>query len=150
MPSTLSMGNPIGLTSNEVEAANRAEATALLIRAGYRVYRPEADCYGEDLVVRTPTGELRAVQLKSRPSVDEKRYGGGLIWMLFPDPKGGAGRAWFLVPHKELYRWFESRHGRADKWDGTWSVPYLSRDLRSFLVCHLLNPNTPQLSITTT
>ncbi len=58
------------LTSNEVEAANRAEATALLIRAGYRVYRPEADCYGEDLVVRTPTGELRAVQLKSRPTVD--------------------------------------------------------------------------------
>ena len=39
------------LTSNEVEAANRAEATALLIRADYRVYRPEADCYGEDLVV---------------------------------------------------------------------------------------------------
>lgn len=35
----------IGLTSNEIEAANRAEAIALLIRAGYRVYRPEADCY---------------------------------------------------------------------------------------------------------
>jgi hypothetical protein len=38
------------LTANEIEAANRAEATALLIRAGYRVYRPEADCYGEDLI----------------------------------------------------------------------------------------------------
>jgi hypothetical protein len=42
------------LTNNEIEAANRAESTALLIRAGYRVYRPEADCYGEDLIVRTP------------------------------------------------------------------------------------------------
>jgi hypothetical protein len=133
------MGDPSRLTSNEVEAANRAEATALLIREGYRVYRPEADCYGEDLVLRTPAGELLAVQLKSRPTVDGKRYGGGPIWMLFPDPKGKAGRAWFLVPHKELYGWFETRHGRANKWDGTWSDPHVSRDLRSFLARYLLN-----------
>jgi len=53
------------LTSNEVEAANRAEATALLIRAGYRVHPPEADCYGDDLVVRTPSGELLPLQLRS-------------------------------------------------------------------------------------
>jgi len=64
----------IRLTSNEKEAANRAEVTALLIRAGYRVYRPEADCYGEDLILRTPKGELRPVQLKARPEVDWKRY----------------------------------------------------------------------------
>ena len=38
------------LTANEIEAANRAEATAILIRGGYRVYRPEADVSGEDLV----------------------------------------------------------------------------------------------------
>ena len=126
------------LSSNEVEAANRAEATALLIRAGYRVYRPEADCHGEDLVIRTPTGELLAVQLKSRPTVDEKRYGAGAIWMLFPDPKGGAGRTWFLVPHKELHVWYESRHGHAKKWDGTWSDPHVSRELRSFLACYVL------------
>jgi hypothetical protein len=104
------MSDPIKLTSNKVEAANRAEATVLLIREGYRVYRPEADCCGEDLVVRRPTGELLAVQLKSRPTVDWKRYGGGAIWMLFPDPKGRAGRAWFLVPHNELYDWFQNRN----------------------------------------
>jgi phosphoglycolate phosphatase-like HAD superfamily hydrolase len=39
-------------TSNEIEAANRAEVTAILIRAGYRVYRPEADVSGKDLVIR--------------------------------------------------------------------------------------------------
>jgi hypothetical protein len=61
------MGDPPTLTSNELEAANRAEATALLIRAGYRVYRPEADGYGEDLVVRTPSGELLPLPLRSRP-----------------------------------------------------------------------------------
>ena len=65
------------LTSNEIEAANRAEATALLIRVGYRVYRPEADCYGEDLILRTPDGKLRAVQLKASPDVNWKKYGGG-------------------------------------------------------------------------
>ena len=37
-------------TPNEIEAANRAEVTAILIRAGYRVYRPDADVSGEDLV----------------------------------------------------------------------------------------------------
>jgi hypothetical protein len=78
----------IPLKSNEIEAANRAEATALLIRAGYRVYRPEADVSGEDLVVRTPQGELRAVQMKGRPTVDWRRYGGVNVWMLVPDPKG--------------------------------------------------------------
>ena len=61
------MGDPPTLTSNELEAANRAEATALLIRAGYRVYRPGADGYGEDLVVRTPSGELLPLPLRSRP-----------------------------------------------------------------------------------
>lgn len=58
------------LATNEREAANRAEVTALLIPEGYRVYRPEADSHGEDLILRTPRGALRAVQLKSRPAVD--------------------------------------------------------------------------------
>ena len=31
------------LTSNEIGAANRAEVTPNLTRAGYRVHRPEAD-----------------------------------------------------------------------------------------------------------
>ena len=58
------------LTSNEIEAANRAEATAILIRAGYLVYRPEADVSGEDLVVRSLDGDLRPAQMKGRPTVD--------------------------------------------------------------------------------
>jgi hypothetical protein len=37
-------------TPIEIEAANRAEATAVLIRAGYRVYRPEADVNGVEVV----------------------------------------------------------------------------------------------------
>lgn len=124
---------PLRLRSNEVEAANRAEATALLIRAGYRIYRPEADCDGEDLVVRTPAGKLRVAQLKSRPTVDKGRYWGRAIWMLFPDPTGGPGRAWYLAPHDRLYRWFKRRSGQAPKWDGRWHTPRLSGELSSFL-----------------
>jgi hemolysin activation/secretion protein len=55
-------------STNEIEAANRAEVTAVLIRAGYRVYRPEADVSGEDLVIRIPEGELRSVQMKGPSS----------------------------------------------------------------------------------
>src|ERR1700688_566658 len=54
------------LTPNEIEAVNRAEATALLIRTGYRLYRPEADCDGEDLILRTPSGEFYPVQCLAR------------------------------------------------------------------------------------
>jgi hypothetical protein len=78
------------LKSNEIEAANRAEAAAILIRAGYRVYRPETDVHGEDLVIRSPEGVLRSVQMKGRPAVEWKRYGGKTIWMLFPDPQGST------------------------------------------------------------
>ena len=132
------------LTANEQEAANRAEATALLIRSGYRVYKPEVDSYGEDLVLRTPKGHLRAVQLKSRPTVDlsrygGKRYGGVLsIWMLFPDPKStpASDRQWYLIAHDELFKWIKARHGRAPKWSGYWHYPDISKELRAFLHRH--------------
>ena len=121
--------------ASEIEAGNRAEATALLIRAGYRVYRPEADCEGEDLVVRTPAGELIPVQLKSRPTVHQQKYGSGKLWMLFPDPgtQTAAGRDWFLVPHQQLFDWFSARHAHAPKWNDTWHTPVISRELRAFL-----------------
>ena len=140
-------------TDNEIEAAHRAEATALLIRKCYRVYRPEADCDGEDLILRFPAksdkkqflsgqqfpcGELQAVQLKSRPTVSRKYEKVQSLWMLFPDPKKShaSGREWFLVPHKDLYEWMEKEHGHTKsmtKEGGGWSCPYIPQNLRSFL-----------------
>lgn len=130
------MNNPVAvnLTSNEVEVANRAEAIAILIRKGYRVYRPEADCYGEDLVIRTPSGDLCAVQLKSRPTVDQGKYGSRRdLWMLFPDRKPITARRWFLVPHASLYNWIKAKHGHAEKWNETWSCPKSTKALDEFL-----------------
>jgi hypothetical protein len=134
------------LKSNEIEAANRAEATAILIRAGYRVYRPEADVHGEDLVIRSPEGALRSVQMKGRPAVEWKRYGGKTIWMLFPDPQGPQpGRPWFLVEHDEFFQWVKARHGTAQGWTDAWSYPRMSADLRQWLERFKLQPEpTPE------
>jgi hypothetical protein len=125
----------IELTPNEREAANRAEATEILIRAGFRVYRPEADCHGEDLILRKPNGDLLAVQLKSRWTVDQKYFRHSL-WMLFPEePYNPSGRQWFLVLHDPLYKWVEQNHGHAAGWrrDRRWSAPRVSQTLRQFL-----------------
>jgi hypothetical protein len=129
---------PHELSSNEQEAANRAEVTALLIRSGYRVYRPEADVHGEDLVLRAPPsddlrpGDLRPVQLKGRPTVARK-YGGKGIWMLFPDPKGTLGRPWFLVPHDKFFAWVEECHPATLARRDDYHYPYIKRDLAKFL-----------------
>jgi hypothetical protein len=132
------------LSSNEIEAANRAEATALLIRSGYRVYHPEADIGGEDLVLRTPGGELRSVQLKSRVSVDRQRYGRHRIWMLFPDSRGTIpGRDWFLIEHNRLYGRIKASHGHTRGWKERWSSKTVSRTLRDFLQPYVLQHGAP-------
>lgn len=123
------------LNSNLIEAANRAEATALLVRSGYRVYRPEADCEGEDLVLRTPEGELIAVQLKGRAYVSQPRYGAKNLWLLFPSSpfQADCARRWYLVPHDELYAYIEERHRGAPGWNGAWSYPSPPRHLADYL-----------------
>ena len=103
------------MSSNLIEAANRAEATSLLIRLRYKVYRPEADDDGEDLVVRLPDGQLVPVQLKARLHVEHHRYGSKGIWMLFPDSPWNSNmrRNWYLVPHDHLLAIMQARHGHA-------------------------------------
>lgn len=125
-----------------IEAANRAEATSLLIRCGYRVYRPEADVAGEDLVVRTPAGDLNGVQLKSRVLVDWKKYGGIDLLMLFPADKfvPEKPRPWFLIPHDTLFAWVKDRHGMAKGWTDSWSYPGAGKDLQAFLAPYQVRP----------
>jgi hypothetical protein len=126
--------------TQEIEAANRAEVTALLIRSGYRVYRPEADIDGEDLVLAMPEDskktaprELIKVQLKSRPYVDKPRYGGKKLWMLFPSAKFSPTerRDWFLIEHDVLFEW--TKKDRSEGWGDIWSYPTISKKLREFL-----------------
>jgi len=122
----------MSLTTRETEAANRAEATALLIRAGYRVYRPEADVAGEDLVLQAPNGSFLRVQLKANPHVDASRYAG--LMMLFPDWHDPFARHWWLVPHDVLFDYARRKHGQAGGWDDTsWNWPYAGQELSDFL-----------------
>jgi hypothetical protein len=75
------------LTSNEIEAVNRAETTALLIITGSRVYRPEADFDGEGLILRTPSGEFYpVVQLKACPTLDLNKFGKKVCGCCFWEP----------------------------------------------------------------
>ena len=124
------------------ESANRGEVTALLIRSGFRVYRPEADVYGEDLVVWSPNSEtFHAVQLKGRPIVDKAKYGGRNIWMLFPSARynPSVSRDWFLVPHDEFLSWVAERHTSVAT-TGHWSYPTISKDLAIFLQPYVIVP----------
>lgn len=126
------------------EAANRAEATALLIRAGYRVYRPEADIHGEDMVVRVPDGSsYHGVQLKSGPVVDQK-YHGHKLWVLFPigQYEPDLPRRWFLLEHDPFFQWVKQQHGHTPGWEKSprWSYPSLSKKLAAFLAEHELKP----------
>lgn len=124
------------------EAANRAEVTALLIRCGYRIYRSEADIDGEDLVVRTPAGELRPVQLKGRPYVEWKRYGGRGLCMLFPSTpwRPDEARTWFLVVHDPFFAWVKARHGHTPKWGDQWSYPTTGKNLAAYLAEWAVKP----------
>ena len=124
------------------EAADRAEVTALLIRCGYYVYRPEADINGEDLVVKLRNGRLVAVQQKGRATVNQAKYGGRNIWMLFPSAKYSPElkRDWYFIPHDDLFAWVYDRHGKAPKWNGEWHYPELSKILKEFLEPHLVRP----------
>lgn len=126
--------------SVKIEAANRAEVTALLIRCKYKVYRPEFDAEGEDLVIRAPSREIRSVQLKGHACVDYNRFGKRKIWMLFPCRKYSATnpRNWYLVPHDKLYDWLSKRFKRRNMMRKTrkWDIPNRAnepKDLSQFL-----------------
>ncbi len=131
---------PLG--SAITEAANRAEVTALLIRCGYRVYRSEADIDGEDMVVMAPGGHLRRVQLKGRPYVERKRYGGRDLWMLFPSApwRPDVTRTWFFVPHDAFFAWVKARHGHTPKWGDVWHYPSVGKDLAAYLAEWAVKP----------
>lgn len=138
--------NWIPLSAGSHRGRQQAEATALLIRCGYRVYRPEADIEGEDLVVRDPAGVLTGVQLKGRPLVDWRRYGGRQLLMLFPSAPyaPGAARMWFLVPHDLFFDWVKALHGHTPKWGDLWHYPSIGRDLAAFLAPYEVRPPAEQ------
>ena len=115
-----------------VEAANRAEVSALLIRGGYRVFTPEADFEGVDLLLQDPDGGLRKTQMKARPTCDGK-YRGKDIWMLFPAPgEVTFERDRFLIRYDNVYKEFKRRYKPAKDLVGR-SLSTMPKWLKDFL-----------------
>ena len=87
------------------------------------------------MVVRTPSGKLIGVQLKSRVIVDDKKYGGRKLWMLFPSAPyhQNKPRDWYLIPHDQLLPRVEQSHGHLATWNKRWSAP-VSKDTARVLV----------------
>jgi hypothetical protein len=100
------------------EASNRADATALLIRCGFRVYRPEADIGGEDLIVLTPHMHLRGKDARFEAT--------------YPD---GRKETLLLVPHYNF------------NWQITYRMAepkFIPKGTRLAIVSHFDNsPNNP-------
>ena len=125
------------LASRLEEAANRAEVSVLLLRAGFRIYRPEADVEGEDLIIRRPDGRLFPVQMKARPLIDPGRYGEKDLLMLFPDPQGSKpGRTWYLILHDDLVPIFQAQRKLEHKPGDQWSYSAVPKKMREALEPH--------------
>ena len=121
------------LHSKLVEAANRGEISAILIRNSYRVYMPDADVDGVDLVLRDPCGRIFAVQQKARPTCN-KKYCGKKISMLFPEPHAvPLKRSWFLVDHDELFNHIKLGWTKDEEFIGR-SFSKMTKKLHSFLI----------------
>jgi hypothetical protein len=80
------------------EATNRALLTALFLKNGWMVYKPEADIGGVDMLVMRldDKEEVRKVQLKSRWTIHQK-YLNKKIWICFPDRE-----KWYFCKHDEM------------------------------------------------
>lgn len=75
------------------------------------------------------------VQLKGQPVVDWKRYGDRDLYLLFPSAAFSPDnpREWYLGRHDDLFAWIFERHRKTPKWDGHWSYPSITVELRDFL-----------------
>lgn len=89
-----------GVKGAHIEYANRARLIARLFELGFGVFVPVVD-EGIDLVAyRENDGYFRAIQLKTRWTID-KKYLGRSIWIAFPDDQS---EDWFLAPHDEMVK----------------------------------------------
>lgn len=129
-------------SSAVTEAINRCEVTIHLLQKGYMVFRPEADVDGVDFVVRTPDGKYLPCQLKSRSTVQPKKYGGKGIWMIFPGKGKPLHRDWYLIEHDRLLSIQKKKHGSAPNWNDKakgefWTEPVgklLAEQLAKYLI----------------
>ena len=123
--------------SEVVEVLNRYEISLVLTKLGGLVFEPDADVDGVDFAVKSPEGKFFSCQLKSRCTVEKKRYGGRDIWMVFPGAGEPMKRDWYFIEHDLLFKHLKKKHGKAPKWNhetrGEYWVTNVTRELEQEL-----------------
>lgn len=95
--------------SRSKEAFNTAQLGAVLARGQEYLLPLQFDSNGADVLAYNPaTNNTRAIQVKSRATIDAK-YRGRNLWIAFPNWVSADQQDWYVVPHDKLT---ELRSGR--------------------------------------
>lgn len=101
--------------SRSKEAFNTAQLGAVLARGQEYLLPLRFDSNGADVLAYNPSTNLtRAIQIKSRPTIDAK-YMKRNLWIAFPHWVSDSQQDWYVVPHDELvrlYGWDKARMER--------------------------------------
>jgi hypothetical protein len=88
--------------SRSKEAFNTAQLGAVLARGQEYLLPLRFDSNGADVLAYNPaTNSTRAIQVKSRATIDAK-YRGRNLWMAFPHWVSVNQQDWYVVPHDTL------------------------------------------------
>jgi hypothetical protein len=96
------------LNAKQKELFNFQKIAATLADRGYNCIKLADDWQGADFLAYHINGKTTLkVQLKSRVTINKKKYGGKDIWMAFPHKK-----EWYLIEHDRLV----DKIGECTKW----------------------------------
>lgn len=88
--------------SRSKEAFNTAQLGAVLARGQEYLLPLRFDSNGADVLAYNPsTNSTRAIQVKSRATIDAK-YLGRNLWIAFPHWVSANQQDWYVVPHDTL------------------------------------------------
>ena len=97
------------LNARQKELFNFQKLAATLADCGYNCIKLADDWQGADFLAYHVNGKTTLkVQLKSRLTIDRKKYGGKDIWIAFPHTNNN----WYLIEHDRLVE----KVGKHTKW----------------------------------
>ena len=95
--------------SRSKEAFNTAQLGAVLARGQEYLLPLRFDSNGADVLAYNPaTNSTRAIQVKSRATIDAK-YRGRNLWIAFPHWVNVYQQDWYVVPHDTLTKLWDGR-----------------------------------------
>jgi hypothetical protein len=100
------------LNARQKELFNFQKLAATFADRGFNCIKLADDWQGADFIAYHAIEAFTLkVQLKSRLTIDSKKYGGKDIWMAFPHGKS-HDKCWYLIQHDSLVE----KIGKSTKW----------------------------------